>query len=237
MNYKKKLYEKYVSTFTRLDDKINLNESTSRWYREKYIKALKNIGKDKPILDLGCGNGNILYCLKKEGFTNAKGIDISEEQINICKKNGLNAEVQDTFEFIKNNKEKYSAVLAIDFLEHFEKDEVLLLFEEIYNMLEPGGVFIFRTPNGDGYLSGNLVYGDFTHSTILTPSSAKQIASYCGFSKAEFVESGVICDNPVNCLRVLFWKMYKGFVNLIIKIAGGYTRKIFTENMIGYCYK
>ncbi len=46
----------------------------------------KYLSPNSKILDFGCGQGRILKQLKKEGFTNLSGVDISENMIEIAGK-------------------------------------------------------------------------------------------------------------------------------------------------------
>lgn len=41
-------------------------------------------------------------------------------------------------------------VLALDFIEHLERHEVIFLMDEIYRVLKPNGIFYHRTPSSDG---------------------------------------------------------------------------------------
>ncbi|MBL0024752.1 MAG: class I SAM-dependent methyltransferase [Saprospiraceae bacterium] len=86
MSSKEKLFEKYVST-----GQSGFNHYSSiKWspYFENVIN--KNIlDKNSNILDIGCGTGSFLFHLKKLGFYNTYGIDISQEQINVAHNYGI----------------------------------------------------------------------------------------------------------------------------------------------------
>ena len=45
------------------------------------IKELNKYDENFQILDLGCGNGLLVYLLHKEGITNGVGLDLRERKI------------------------------------------------------------------------------------------------------------------------------------------------------------
>lgn len=93
----------------------------------------------KKVLDVGCGQGEFLHILALnniEGF----GVDLSQNQIDICLAKGLNAKCID----VKDVQEKYEAVTAIfDVINYIPKDMIEEFFTNIKNKLENKGVFIF----------------------------------------------------------------------------------------------
>ena len=61
---------------------------------------------DAAILDAGCGAGHFLYFLKKKGYVNFTGIDISQQQIEFCRKNiSENVVLADIFDYLQEKKE------------------------------------------------------------------------------------------------------------------------------------
>ena len=54
------------------------------------------------ILDLGCGDGSMLFDLKKELNVNGLGVDISEENIQLSLAKGLNVIEQDIDQGLSN---------------------------------------------------------------------------------------------------------------------------------------
>ena len=55
------------------------------------IEVIKNWTSTKSeVLDLGCGDGEILKTLKDELQINALGVEINQSNINICIQSGLN---------------------------------------------------------------------------------------------------------------------------------------------------
>ncbi len=52
-------------------------------------------------------------------------------------------------------------VVALDFIEHLERKEVLGLMNEIYRVLKPRGKFYHRTPSDEG----RGAWQDFTHKS------------------------------------------------------------------------
>lgn len=91
------------------------------------------------ILDIGCGQGYFLNNLevnKKKAF----GIDLSLEQIKVCKEKGLNAKAIALSEV----KEKYDCATAIfDVLNYIQKSQLETFIKEASEVLNKNGYFIF----------------------------------------------------------------------------------------------
>lgn len=71
------------------------------------IEVIKNwVVEGSEILDLGCGNGEILNILSKELDATALGVEINQDNINECIKSGLNVIQQNIDEGLNNFADK-----------------------------------------------------------------------------------------------------------------------------------
>jgi len=134
-----------------LDQLANIN----RWLGGNSVtlnglkKLLKNKSKNKPItiIDLGCGNGDMLRKIaefgKKEGYIfKLIGIDANEYTVNYAKKLSRNYDEisylqQDIFseEF---KKLSYDIVIATLFLHHFTEDNIVDLLDIVLKKVNLG---------------------------------------------------------------------------------------------------
>jgi 2-polyprenyl-3-methyl-5-hydroxy-6-metoxy-1,4-benzoquinol methylase len=156
-------------------------ETTANIYHLYYGNVLP---KDKmaPILDLGCGTGHFLYYLKKMGYANFTGIDLSSDNIEYCKNNiTLDVELADAFEYLVRKKGIYSTISANALLEHIPKEKVILFLKLIYNALRSGGVLLLTIPNMSNPFSIQMRYRDFTHECGFTEKSIYQVLYIAGF--------------------------------------------------------
>jgi predicted TPR repeat methyltransferase len=234
-DFRSELYKRYDSTYkvhiSNFDEK--LIQKMWKRFDKKYFPLISSFSKETPILELGCGRGYMLEYLRNKGFSNLKGIDISEEQISLARKKGFDVDIADANEFLQKNNNQFKIIIALDFVEHFYREELLTLFQGIYDSLKEGGLFFFHTPNGQTILTLDLVYGDLTHLTILTPNSAQQILRAVGFNNIDFFETGPVAKNINGLVRLIFWKIIKLGYNLLRLIEAGSTLKILTQNFIG----
>jgi SAM-dependent methyltransferase len=238
-DFRKELYKQYDSMFktyiSHFDSKSI--QKMWNWFDHKYLPLISSYTKESPILELGCGRGYMLEYLSRHNYKNLKGIDISEEQINISRGKGFDVEAVDALNFFNNNERKYKIIIALDFVEHFHKRELLPLFEGIFRCLDEGGLFIFHTPNGQTILSPALIYGDLTHLTIFNPNSAMQLLRIVGFNKVKFYEAGPLSKNFSGFIRMIMWKSIKACYNFIHLVEAGSTQKILTQNFIAVAIK
>lgn len=108
------------------------------WYAKKYDV--------KSVLDLGCGNGRLLYGIKRllsdcELF----GIDFSDTAIKRMKKEyDIDGAVMDVFD-IRGLNRKFDMVIVNDVLEHIEDEKLFL--RECFNVLNEGGYLYLGIPN------------------------------------------------------------------------------------------
>lgn len=112
LDFRKSLYERYVSSFKGKDMQFDSGAQKShlKWCEYKYRPLLEGLPTESKILELGCGPGNMLRFLTRCGYTQVKGIDLSEEQIEIARRYGNDAEVADVFEYL-SGKEKNMRLL------------------------------------------------------------------------------------------------------------------------------
>jgi len=219
MRYRQVLYSNYHSTQSGRasgTDTRQLFEREKKQFALEIIPLLNGLSKGASIFDMGCGSGSMLKALQEKGFSNASGMDISPEQVKIASEMGvLNVTEGDALQFIKNQEKQFDLVLGMDIIEHFTKDELVDLLQQIRSTLKPGGMAIFRTPNMDAFLSSVFANGDFTHENYMNASSAQQVCLACGFTQVNVLPGLMRIENPV---KELLRKIFVNIVKLRFKL-------------------
>lgn len=234
---KEKFYKNYFQNqanhFGSKDLEKKLNDEVNHFKKE--ILPCIPSNKKQTILDVGCGYGALLKCLKDEGYENIKGIDASIEQVKTAHQLGLKeVEYAETFTFLESKKQCYDIILCIDLIEHFDKNELIIFLEKIKIALKEGGIAVFRTPNMDAPFGSTYAFGDFTHQTLLNYTSAMQLFRTLEFQSVKVYASVVLFNNPLKTLfRKLFWWKAVLFFKSILMASGKSTKDvIFSPNLI-----
>ena len=234
-DFRKQLYSSYETKFNRLITNVTDEDLKSQadHYKVKLLPHISKFNSNAKVLELGCGPGYLLDFLSKNGFNNLTGIDISSEQIQIAKSKGFNAIEMDVVEYLGQNSNKCDIIFALDFIEHFNKDELFALFKLINLNLDVNGLLILRTPNGEGLFPNSIIYGDLTHQTILNKNSLSQLLSYSGFESFSYFENSPIMKNLQGIVRRSLWEIIKILLNFIRLIETGQVQKLWTRDF--YC--
>lgn len=238
-DFRKELYNRYVSTFKGESFEENMDALRSHWAwcEHKYLPILNQLRRDDSILELGCGAGYMMEFLRKRGFSKVQGIDISEEQVSLARKRGLDANVEDALLFLESKSESYDAIIALDFIEHFSRDELMRLLPLISRALKTNGMLILQTPNGQGLFPRQVIFGDLTHLTVFTPESLGHLLKLFNFDCVEFSETGPTPGKLTGKIRAGLWGLLKLMANIVRRIETGKSQQIWTENMICCCRK
>jgi len=236
LNYRERLYGEYINThFSNLREiSLPALEKHAATFRA-YFRRLLPASKDAKIVDLGCGYGAFLYFLQKEGYRNARGVDISREQVEAARKMGMTNIYQgDLLEFLHNHPGEFECVTALDVMEHFSKENVLPLLRMAYRALKPGGFFIMHAPNGASPFFGAIRYGDFTHSLAFTKDSAIQVLTAAGFRDAQIYPTGPVVHGLPSAGRWAMWQVVRLLLQLyLLAETGSFGHHILTQNLIG----
>ncbi len=235
MDYRKKLFDKYVSVHTSglygLPTMQEIRKQFVIWCR--YFTRHLPHSKEVCILDIGCGNGGFVHWLHEIGYRNSFGIDISSEQIELGRKLGITDITQaDLMEFLQDKKQVYDLIFARDILEHFRKEEVMEVLELVSKALNKDGKVIIKTPNAESPFAGRYMYGDFTHEIAFTQNSLAQVLRAVGLEKIKFYPEGPVRHGLKSAVRCLLWKIIEIFLRIYLLIETGNAEGILTQNLI-----
>lgn len=197
-----------------------------------YLRRWRPCNRDAMILDLGCGSGRLLRTLRDEGYSNVTGVDRSDEQLALARTVGVRVVDADALEYVERSKEAWDLILAIDLIEHLEKDEVLRLLDSARRGLRPQGRIVLQTLNGESPLVSAMRYADFTHETAFTPRSLAWLLRLSKFEEIESREMGPLPPRfgSRSAVRFVAWQALRACVrawNLIETGdagSGAYTR-------------
>jgi len=233
INWKKRLYDEYVSSG---QNSLDIESSSNNYnpYIEMIIKKYLPKKKSISIIDLACGSGGLIGSLKKNGFDNLMGIDVSQEQVNTAHKFGIyEAKCQDIDSFFKEQKKNsFDVIFLMDILEHFEKHEVLVLLDNVKSILKDNGMVIIHVPNALGVFGMNIRYGDFTHESAFTSRSITQVLSVCGFGKIKCYEDSPIIHSLNSFFRFIIWHVLILPFRLLLLAETGVTRHLLSQNIL-----
>lgn len=152
-----KIAQTYQDRFMNLD----LYNDTYNIFLDLIIKT------NSSVLEIGCGPGNITkYLLTKNSNLKIKGIDISENMVELARKNNPLAEfeIMDSREIHCLNV-KFDAVVCGFCIPYLSKSDCIKLITDCNNLLNSSGILYLSFVAGDyensGFISGSS--GDRTY--------------------------------------------------------------------------
>src|ERR1041385_4105037 len=190
--------------------------------RAAYVRKLmrEHFPQDRnaQILDLGCGHGALLYFAHAAGYRNARGVDCSPEQVTEAKRLGIsNVEQGDLIGTLRSCRaESIEAVVTIDVLEHFDRNEMLPFIDEVHRVLVPGGRWIIHVPNGDSPFCGMMRYHDFTHELSFTDRKSTRLTSSTGYVRVDCYEDAPVPHGVLSGGRWLLWKFIRAALRFFL---------------------
>lgn len=99
----------------------------------------RHIPKNARILDAGCGTGENMQFLISKGYTNVKGIDLSEDSIKLCKQRGLTNVAIGDLKKLDFKECTFDAIYSMDVLGLIPEKERSTVIKELLRVLKPGG--------------------------------------------------------------------------------------------------
>jgi|688.fasta_scaffold104928_3 2-polyprenyl-3-methyl-5-hydroxy-6-metoxy-1,4-benzoquinol methylase len=175
------------------------------------------------IGDLGCGKGEWLAWLRREGRGNLFGVDCSPSDLEVARAHLAGVELigSGIVEALRAKPGHFDLLHAKDVVEHLTPDELFEFLDACHAALKPGGQLWMLTYNAQSPFANATRYGDFTHEIGLTPSSMAQVLTAAGFV-VDRVDGIHVCPpSATGTARRLVWKMCTPFFRLLLKARHG----------------
>ena len=236
-NYRKTLYTNYFTNQAGRGlaerQKVKFEEEHRHFTNEilNYLPSDRSIR----ILDIGCGIGSFLAACKAAGYNHVEGIDLSVEMIEIANELGVpEARLGDLNVYLQDKDASYDVISGMDIIEHFTKDELVILMNTIKKALKPTGMVVFRTPNLDAPFGNMYANGDFTHENFMNKNSATQLLMAVGFRDVQVCSSYLVVKGFFKeLIRKMLWQFFllKYKIELFAS-ARSHKNIVFTPNII-----
>ena len=125
-------------------DRFRGSEESVRERQKIYAERFRGC---RNVLDLGCGRGELLEVLKAAGV-HARGIDLSEESVAICRERGLEVEQADLFAHLSELPDSHlDGVVSCQVVEHLSPQRLPELVKLAHGKMRKGSLLAIETPN------------------------------------------------------------------------------------------
>jgi glycosyltransferase involved in cell wall biosynthesis/SAM-dependent methyltransferase len=172
------------SAYASFEDVFRGPEQRVRELLEPYVELLAG---HAPVLDVGCGRGELLSLLGEAGIE-ARGVDSDEGMVARARRSGLEVEHGDGIAYLEGlEPASLGAVTAIHVVEHLPYEALERLFAAARAALRPGGLLVAETINPHSLSAFKTFWVDPTHRGPVFPEVARTLALIHGFGSAEII--------------------------------------------------
>jgi O-antigen chain-terminating methyltransferase len=172
------------------ENRFRGHEAEVKKQQVSYLSYFKKKGK---VLDLGCGRGEFLELLEKNGVKGV-GIDINDQMIDICLEKGLDCQKGDILEKLAEHEDgSLSGIFSSQVIEHLPPSYLKRLLELAYFKLAPSSCIVLETINPVSVFSLVEIYFlDLSHQRPIHPQTIKFLMESTGFEEVEIIYSSPV---------------------------------------------
>jgi 2-polyprenyl-3-methyl-5-hydroxy-6-metoxy-1,4-benzoquinol methylase len=160
----------------------------NRYVSSKMVEKVLPFASEGFWLDVGFGNGSLLFTAQEYGFKPI-GIDLRIENVNILKSLGIESYCEDLANLALPRK--MSVISMADVLEHMPYPQKALL--AAYNLLEENGVLLVSMPNSENILwkalsdqKQNPYWGEMEHYHNFSRTRLYELLHQFGFEPVRY---------------------------------------------------
>jgi O-antigen chain-terminating methyltransferase len=145
-----------------------------------YVELLR--GRD-PVLDVGCGRGELLGLLRDAGIE-ARGVDANADMVAFARGEGLDVERADALDALERVS-GLGAVTALQVVEHLPPGALTRFLELAHAALCDGGLLVLETINPVSPAALRHYFADLTHAQPLVAETLQLLVQHAGFRDPE----------------------------------------------------
>jgi SAM-dependent methyltransferase len=153
--------------------------------RERQRRYVEDFREAGPVLDVGCGRGELLQLLREAGV-DARGIDADADMVAYARGEGLEVEQADLVEYLERLENgSLGGIFMGQVVEHLPPGVLVRSLELAARKLRRGGVLVAETINPLSPLALRHYFADLTHAQPLVPETLELLARQSGFAETE----------------------------------------------------
>jgi SAM-dependent methyltransferase len=153
--------------------------------RERQRRYVDDFRSAAPVLDVGCGRGELLMLLREAGIE-ARGIDADADMVAYARGEGLDVEQADLVDHLERLEAgSLGGIFMGQVVEHLPPGVLVRSLELAAAKLRPGGVLVAETINPVSPLALRHYFADLTHAQPLVPETLQLLARQSGFADTE----------------------------------------------------
>jgi SAM-dependent methyltransferase len=153
--------------------------------RERQRPYVQDFRDAAPVLDVGCGRGELLTLLRGAEIA-ARGIDADADMVDYARGEGLDVEQADLVQYLEGLADgSLGGIFMGQVVEHLPPQTLARALELAAAKLRGGGVLVAETINPLSPIALRNYFADLTHAQPLVPETLELLARQSGFAQTE----------------------------------------------------
>jgi SAM-dependent methyltransferase len=189
--------ERAAGAFTAVANPLPLDRAAlERRLRERsrggqHQHLLDRIGDNAPVLDLGCGTGDLLVALGERGV-DARGVDVDRDLVRYARSRGVEVTEQSAISaLVSTPKQTLGAVVLAHLTEQLAPAELVETLHAAHQALRDGGVVILEALDPEAMRAHTHgAWLDPTHQRFTSTAYLEALLLQVGFKDIEVVGIG-----------------------------------------------
>ena len=174
----------------------------------KFVQS-QGVSTGMDVLDFGCGSGRLAYALAQDvDLKSYVGLDVVQELLTYAEQ-----KCPKHYKFVLNNSlsiplkdSQFDFALGFSIFTHLLQTEIMLYSKEIFDLLKPGGIFIYSflefEYHWDIFERDYITHEKYSRpypvlNIFLNRNQIEIMASKCGFFVEKFIEPQILGQSVV----------------------------------------
>jgi O-antigen chain-terminating methyltransferase len=175
--------------YVAFEERFRGTSQSVRATQKEYVQLFVDSPDTGPVVDIGCGRGEMLSLLLEAGVESV-GIDIDDEMLEACRAQGLAVAKASAVDWLRNQDDgSLRGIFLAQVVEHLPTVDLVALVREAARTLAPGGVFVAETIDPRSlYATANYFWADLSHIRPVHPATLAFLLDQAGFAETTVLE-------------------------------------------------